>query len=402
MEIIFARNSWAVTSFIAAMNGDGRFEVPRFLARDGGLRTFPGDDSEVGHLLAPLPSRAATAVVIHHSNLLFKSSWSRAFLEHAATAVAEDGMIIVPEPRPSRMPLIDAEDLARIFGPPIDSMEIDSRTYLCFSTPPRTNTPSTLRWAVDHQDALHDGERDRAALIGGFDIGTRPDPLEPLMAAGCTIPAAEPHLHAATDASRAQGLFSYFHVDVAPKMAIMSRLASEVEIERPLHHVDVGGGMGNLGAELILDPSTPVATSLNVEFDAARMIMGRSLLEMYESELAGNWSFQLEFAQDHAFRQQADIISMISSMLFVPRGELLLCMERAWDSLNPGGILLFYEHIKHPRFVRDHHVMFEKDEVESMLQRFGDFDCISGTSLVSIPNEDVGEKSVYRVLRKPR
>jgi SAM-dependent methyltransferase len=402
LEIIFARNSSAVASYIEAMDGDGRFEAPRFLTRDGGLRTFPGDDSEAGHLLAPLPSRAATAVVIHHSNLLFKSSWSRAFLEHAATAVAEDGMIVVPEPRPSRMPLIDAEDLARIFGPPIDSMEIDSRTYLCFSTPPRTNTPSTLRWAVDHQDALHDGERDRAALIGRFDIGTRPDPLEPLMAAGCTIPAAEPNLHAATDASRAEGLFSYFHVDVAPKMAIMSRLASEVEIERPLHHVDVGGGMGNLGAELILDPSNPVATSLNVEFDAARMIMGRSLLEMYESELAGNWSFQLEFAQDHAFRQQADIISMVSSMLYVPRGELLLCMERAWDSLNPGGILLFYEHIKHPRFVRDHHVMFEKDEMESMLQRFGDFDCISGTSLVSIPNEDVGEKSVYRVLRKPR
>ena len=182
---------------------------------------------------------------------------------------------------------------------------------------------------------------------------------------------------------------------------MMRKLANSIDINGDVHHVDVGGGMGNLGAELILDKKCAVGTSLNVEFDAARMIMGESLLDMYESELSEKWLFQPAFAQDHAFDGHADLITAFSSLLYVPRGELLPSLDRAWQSLNPGGMMVIYEHIKHPRFVRDHDWMFEKEELETLMHRFGDFKCVSGSSLVPMDNEVVGEKSVYRVLRKP-
>ena len=53
------------------------------------------------------------------------------------------------------------------------------------------------------------------------------------------------------------------------------------------------------------------------------------------------------------------------------------------------------------RFVRDQDWMFEKDELESLMHRFGDFTCVSGSSLAPMANDAVAEKSVYRVLRKP-
>ena len=62
--------------------------------------------------------------------------------------------------------------------------------------------------------------------------------------------------------------------------------------------------------------------------------------------------------------------------------------------------MVIYEHIKHPRFVRDHDWMFEKEELETSMHRFGDYKCVSGSSLVPMDKEVVGDKSVYRVLRK--
>ena len=106
--------------------------------------------------------------------------------------------------------------------------------------------------------------------------------------------------------------------------------------------------MGNLGAELILDPDCAIQSSLNVEFDAARAIMGLSLLEMHRNALASRWLFQPEFAQDHAFDQPADLITSLSALLYVPRNHLTPCLDRAWNSLNPGGFMVIYEHIKHP------------------------------------------------------
>ncbi len=405
MRMLFGKNKSTLADVLRNKNLEQTLPthgVHRVFTQDGEQKPFDKSPEDAGHLLTPLPSQAAAVAVIHHSLPLFSSNWSRAFVEHIANGVVEGGMVVLPEPRRSRSPLLHVRDLTAILGPPARSLEIDSRNYLVFIAPPQTNTPSTLQWAIKEQDSLRDGERDRRKLIERFEVGSRPEQLEILMAEGSVIGPPDKTLHASVDSNYAAALFTYFHVAVAPKMMLMSRLAGEVDITRPLHHVDVGGGMGNLGAELILDSSTPVETSVNVEFDAARMIMGRSLLKMYESELTGKWSFQLKFAQDYAFQEQADIVSMIGSMLYLPREGLVPCMDRAWDSLNPGGILVFYEHIKHPRFVCDHHVMFEKDEIESLLRRFGDFDCISGTSLLPVANEDVGDKSVYRVLRKPR
>ncbi len=403
MQIIFAKNAAAIASFTRAIEGGGSFTKPRFLSQDGEQGPFPENAGRAAHLLTPLPSRTATAAIIHHSLLLFSSKWSRALVEHVADSVVEGGLVILPEPRTSMIPLIGMEDLVEMLDSPVDSMEIDSRNYLCFAAPPRTttpSTPSTLRWSIDYQDQLKSDEMDRAELIRRFDTDPRPAFLDVLLAEGSRIQPPDPTLHAPVDAARAGELFTYFHAAVAPKIAFVRQLANSLDIDRELHHVDIGGGMGNLGAELIIDDDCRVATSLNVEFDAARLIMGRSLLDMYESRLAGNWVFQPAFAQDHGFHDRADLITSFSALLYVPRSELVACLDRAWASLNPGGMLVIYEHIKHPRFVRDHGWMFEKDELETLMRRFGDFSCISGSSLAPMANDAVAEKSVYRVLRK--
>ena len=287
-----------------------------------------------------------------------------------------------------------------MLGTPIESLVIEDHTYLRYAPSARTNTPSTLHWSISQQDELRAAEQNRAALLNRYEAGTRPEELDALLAPSCCVTGPDSDLHAPVDQQRADELFAYFHAAVASKLCLMARLANEVDIEGPLHHVDIGGGMGNLGAELILDPDCRVQSSLNVEFDAARAVMGRSLLEMHEESLAGRWRFQPEFAQDHAFETPCEFITALGALLYVPRNELIACLDRAWGSLRPGGTFVVYEHIKHPRFERDHHCMFPKDELEEMLHRYGDFSCISGSSLVPIEADTVGDKSVYRVLRK--
>ncbi|MCP4836168.1 MAG: class I SAM-dependent methyltransferase, partial [Phycisphaera sp.] len=338
---------------------------------------------------------------VHHSLILFESTWSRAFIEHVASAIVEGGTLLLPRPKSGRMPVIDLEDYADLLGEATGSIEIGDKEYLSHTVPARNTTPSTLRWAIDRQNELLRGEEDRGELIRRYEPGTRPEDLEPLMDTGCTLPSADPTLHARADPARAAELFAYFHGAVAPKMAMLRRLAIDLDLDRPLHHVDVGGGMGNLGAELVLDERCPVESSLNVEFDAARLIMGRSLLQTYDSRLSGKWTFHPAFAQDYDFQVPAELITMLGALLYVPREELVPCLDRAWEALRPGGAMVVYEHIKHPRFHLDFDVMFDRGELESILGRFGDCSYVSGSSLVPMDPQTIEDKSVYRILRKP-
>jgi trans-aconitate methyltransferase len=403
MRLLFCKNQSTARFLLQPGRLDAEFSdrgEARVFTHDGIQNSFTTSPKQPSHILTPLPPRIAASALIHHSLLLFKSGWSKSFVEHVADSVIESGCIHIPAPKSGKIPLLGEEDLVGLLGKPLSSRRIDGRDYLCFHAPVKARTPSTLRWSIDYQDELKSDEMDRAELIRRFDTDPRPAFLDVLLAEGSRIQPPDPTLHAPVDAARAGELFSYFHAAVAPKIALVRQLANSLDIDRELHHVDIGGGMGNLGAELIIDDDCRVATSLNVEFDAARLIMGRSLLDMYESELAGNWVFQPAFAQDHGFHDRADLITSFSALLYVPRSELVACLDRAWDSLNPGGMLAIYEHIKHPRFVRDHDWMFEKDELETLMRRFGDFSCISGSSLAPMANDAVAEKSVYRVLRK--
>ncbi len=196
------------------------------------------------------------------------------------------------------------------------------------------------------------------------------------------------------------GVFNYFIAGVNYKASALEFILENIfQGRRGLELLDMGGGAGLVSAELLLsDPTIQCAEVCDI--NSLYQIFARRLCDYYPEEVGLRFSFHISPSEKFVFPKKYDVISYIGSLLYVPRVELNTTLQRSWDALKPGGVLIIHENIKAPSFVRDYDVMFTVEEIEKNLSGFGKVTHYASTAPIVQHPWLVGNKTVFRVVQK--
>lgn len=113
-----------------------------------------------------------------------------------------------------------------------------------------------------------------------------------------------------------------------------------------------------------------------------------------------NFRFFKSNMSNFQFQKKYDLIYLIGSLLYVPRTEVPIILNKTIDNLNPGGLLCIHENIKNPNYTKDYHQMFEASELENYLKEFGDISYFHGQTGQHIKQKIEPNKTFFRVIQK--
>jgi hypothetical protein len=75
-------------------------------------------------------------------------------------------------------------------------------------------------------------------------------------------------------------------------------------------------------------------------------------------------------------------------------------LDRAWDALAPGGVLIVHENIKNPSYTRDFDKMLTVEEIEALLGNYGSIERYLATAIARVSREAAEARSVFRVRKE--
>jgi cyclopropane fatty-acyl-phospholipid synthase-like methyltransferase len=128
-----------------------------------------------------------------------------------------------------------------------------------------------------------------------------------------------------------------------------------------------------------------------------------NLTQMYRPKLNNkHLTFSLAKGEDYDFQKRGpfDVIIEIGAMLYFNRSEISGFLERAWTSLSRGGILLVHENIQHPKHIKDYKVMFTVDELDGLLNPFGEIKRFDPAKMAFVSKDEADNRSVFRAVVK--
>jgi hypothetical protein len=83
----------------------------------------------------------------------------------------------------------------------------------------------------------------------------------------------------------------------------------------------------------------------------------------------------------------------------VPKEARRPLLDRVWDALEPGGVLVVFEHIK-ALGARYFDIMFTVDEIDALLGAYGPIERYLSTAVAQVDRDAAGARSVFRVVTK--
>lgn len=198
--------------------------------------------------------------------------------------------------------------------------------------------------------------------------------------------------------------FNYFDYNLRPvgtRSAMLHHfLQTYLPGRKDLRLVDCGGGAGFNLLELDLG-SGRIGTTLNVDVSANNILPFLKARAALGDDSDRRHRYRLQPAQEYPFEEPADAVLFLTSLLYVPKEDLAATLDRAWDSLTSGGVLVVLEHHKSASFARDQHLMFTCRELDRLLQRYGSVHRWHAQSTIALTEEEAGTKTVYRLVVKP-
>lgn len=393
-------------------------ENVRTILMAGGEAEFPIDHSSVGSLFYPLPLACVDAIVIGRSIRLFDSNWSRALLVYIAGRLTAGGLFAVPAaPDTGRYGMLEADSLDRIFGSCPVCIEGGYRTYRM--TTPLLPTPSIVTWYYANFASLiikdlsirlsgiEDFQLFDNELLGKFwrnrdtnsiiDYRKESDSAKRRQQSESSQRNFEKEVHGAL------GRHSYSVGGIAYKSAVLSAIIRRHLEGRPgrKRYCDMGGGYGLLAAELLLDEEITLDEAVVVDLNTINLLLGAEVYIGNLRHLKDRLSFWLGSFTSYEFDQNFEVISLIGSLLYANPAERKSILERAWNALSPGGILIVHENIKAPSYTADHEIMFTVSEIDGLLEKYGEIERWSSVRIERLTKEQAAEKSIFRVVRKP-
>lgn len=162
--------------------------------------------------------------------------------------------------------------------------------------------------------------------------------------------------------------------------------------------VDAGGALGYIGAEVSLSGFQEV---VNVGAKGGRNAAIHSALARFLKSHKVAYTFVEQDVESFLFPDNNSLIIFTGALLYVERPLRAVVLERAFNSLKSGGILVVHENIKSERYDARHQaLMFEPEELDGLLRGFGELRYFSNEQMEEVPAEVVGRKTVYRVVQK--
>ncbi|MEE2705526.1 MAG: hypothetical protein VX988_00645 [Planctomycetota bacterium] len=360
---------------------------------------------------------------------VFENAWATALLRQLNDSLKDDGIICLPwrkglenPPKGWSRAWLQQQfgDLLQTFRSPASPLlDLPWRGrptwFGCFHRRDDMPAPSSVLtwWFRDHAAArdehvamllgkstpLNGNLRSRCSefLLSETNVSDTPfsaDPAEPY-----SLPST---LDAETfSALRShQNTMSYALTGANYKSAVMGHiLETRFSHDRPLRIVDHGGGLGQFVIELLLE-NPRVEMAVNCDVNPLHLMLSARVFEFFRDLLRGRYFMQLQPSEEFDYDSSCDVISFMGSMLYLPRGGLDNTLDRGWNALNPGGLLVIHENIKHESFARDYEIMFTAEELNARLERFGKIEYYASTSCKRLPPDKVGNKCVFRVIQK--
>jgi SAM-dependent methyltransferase len=197
------------------------------------------------------------------------------------------------------------------------------------------------------------------------------------------------------------GSQSYSISGVAYKGALLSHIIKEhFRSGQTLKYLDQGGGYGLLTVELLLNKGLNIAKGVTCDINPKNEALAFQLFTEFRQQLEKRFFFETVAAQDFEYGESFDVISYVGSLLYVPKDKTQNVLKKAWNALNPGGVLIIHENIKQTSYVRDYEVMFTVEELDELLSQFGEVKRYLSTAASQIRKEAAASKSVFRVVQK--
>jgi SAM-dependent methyltransferase len=355
-------------------------EATALLVESGVERVGAGDSRLAESVYSPAEGGRFGHVQLDPSYQLMSCEWSRGLVRRLLAQVSPGGALRIPlRSLPGHRHAEDAAAgwVGAAFGAFADVAcgpeSIELRPRLGAAAP---RAASTVEWCAEHWQAALE-----IAVQGRVDD--------------------EPGLDRGAEAVGQASNLGYYVGGLSYKSPIMAFIARSHGLPEGLRLVDMGAGYGLLAAELLLDPvlKSGHATATDISPVNERLA---GLLAPGLAAAARSFRFRRTPAQEFTFEEQVDLVSYVGSLLYVPREHLRRCLDRAWEALRPGGILVIHENIRDPKYVRDFRFMFSVDEIDAELTRFGEVQRYLSTRPQSVRKEDAAAKTVFRVVQRPR
>jgi hypothetical protein len=410
---------------------DARYQPFEF----DGVWATPSDNSVAEPQAAPLtvlhpvPRGELAVAFVAPSLTLFENSWCAALLRQLNRSVANDGTICLPWRKGLDNPAKGWSQawLQEQFGTPLRTFRSPDAPMLdlpwrgrptwfgCFAgADEMQQRNSVLDWWFRDHAATRD---EHVAML--LDKATPfnqdlPARCDEFLLSKVNVPAAittaddtKPYsLPPTLDSEALSSLQSHHHTmsyaltGANYKSAVMGHIIEQHFPDgRPLRIVDHGGGIGQFVIELLLG-NQRVEKAVNCDVSAEHLMLSARIFEFFRKQLRGRYFMQLQPSEEFDYDESYDVVSFMGSMLYLPRAGLDGTLDRLWNALNAGGLMVIHENIKHESFERDYDIMFTADELDKRLEQFGKIIYYASTSRKRFAPEQVGNKCVFRVIQK--
>lgn len=390
-------------------------------SRDDDVRTFtqyatavgmPSDPGKPGNVLYANAPRTFELLLIGPSIQLFAEAWGRAFLRHCCSMLKPDGLLIVPV-RDARQAEAEGTWSVEALSEFLDPSLIESLGRFAAVRGPRPlpGDHSILDWfsraAIPSlsMDLIARYAAPDAALTADADTSARMDypgqrtpdadegPVQRL--------ARAVGVHLDEEIARAVHNQSYYVNGISYKATLLKHIARTHLPDRASPAlIDFGGGYGLLMAEMALDPEFKVRKVVVQDIQEQNRVMALHLFSQFDERLDGRFFFSSGRAEAFRFTEAFDMISFVGSLLYVPKDLRLGLLERCWDALMPGGVLVIHENIQAPSYTRDFEYMFQVDELDELMGRFGAIQRYLSNARKPVSKADASAKTVFRVVQK--
>lgn len=378
------------------------------------------------------PTQTFETVLLSDSIVLFDHPWSEALLRRAFLTVAPSGRFIVPFAQSRTGAHMERYVLEKYFGP---GTVTSDKKFIAFekqlpstAAPEQKKNYSVLDWYWKHHPLIAFNADHNARMAAAFEVLAYADRR-------CDLPQQLAEfiiqLNAAINEDASAALQNDISLEIfdqpgAParpenqstlnnavsgqsytigglryKAPIISHILREAGPDRALHLTDIGGGYGAMACELLFDPENRVEKVLVSDVSAVYLAYATHLYRTNRDRLAGKFEFSLA-PMVQCDLLETDVICFIGSLLFAPKNAVTDILDRVWEKIRPGGLLIVHENIKAPRYAntREYDMMFSAETLNTLLGRYGEVKYYSSVSPKSVRNEEGKDLTLFRVVRR--
>lgn len=345
---------------------------------------------------------------------LFASGWSMSYLAWLSRLLLPGGSVLMPfKGNEAETGLMTPTLAAELFG--TEAVPVPGTRLVVFTpSGPVSGPPSVHAWFMENMHKLALGElRYRFggtfdALLAGPDLADMLDGTEGLDGSsfhggdGRRETEGTTGLDVETELEDIQRKHVYLVGGIRYKAALVEHVIQTLHPSPVgLDFLDMGGNLGLLAVELLLSSKGMIRRAVNREPSGLSLLQGALLYGSFHQRLRGRFRFSLGGAQDYGFGEPLDVITILGTLLYVSREHHAAILGRAWEVLRPGGLLILHENIKNSaKRGRDYDLMFEPEELEALLGRFGPARRYPNWACTEIPAPVAGRQALFRVIQK--